>query len=146
MYFDLTAFCIDSSQSLTSQYLIRDHMACHYNKMLSAKGKNVHVWMSCLPLDLAWSLRIGSYQEGMNWIVGSLLIFLFLTQTGVSKETWLLLNNTFVLFRWEVLYENIFLKSYQRLYLNFWVLCAVLASFCFWWNNELWNNMLNWMS
>uniref|UniRef100_A0A6G1RIN5 Spermatogenesis associated 7 n=1 Tax=Hypotaenidia okinawae TaxID=2861861 RepID=A0A6G1RIN5_9GRUI len=32
------AFCIDSSQSLTSQYLIRDHMVVHYNKVLSAKA------------------------------------------------------------------------------------------------------------
>ncbi|XP_075282138.1 spermatogenesis-associated protein 7 isoform X2 [Opisthocomus hoazin] len=32
------AFCIDSSQSLTSQYLIRDHMMFHYNKILSAKA------------------------------------------------------------------------------------------------------------
>ncbi|XP_049684642.1 spermatogenesis-associated protein 7 isoform X1 [Accipiter gentilis] len=32
------AFCIDSSQSLTSQYLIRDHMVFHYNKILSAKA------------------------------------------------------------------------------------------------------------
>ncbi|XP_010290433.1 PREDICTED: spermatogenesis-associated protein 7, partial [Phaethon lepturus] len=32
------AFCIDSSRSLTSQYLIRDHMMFHYNKILSAKA------------------------------------------------------------------------------------------------------------
>ncbi|XP_009071897.1 PREDICTED: spermatogenesis-associated protein 7 [Acanthisitta chloris] len=32
------AFCIDSSQSLTDQYLIRRHMMCHYNKILSAKA------------------------------------------------------------------------------------------------------------
>ncbi|XP_033918494.1 spermatogenesis-associated protein 7 isoform X1 [Melopsittacus undulatus] len=32
------AFCIDSSQSLTNQYLIRDHMVFHYNKILSAKA------------------------------------------------------------------------------------------------------------
>ncbi|XP_065695839.1 spermatogenesis-associated protein 7 [Patagioenas fasciata] len=32
------AFCIDSSRSLTSQYLIRDHMVFHYNKVLSAKA------------------------------------------------------------------------------------------------------------
>ncbi|XP_027494203.1 spermatogenesis-associated protein 7 isoform X1 [Corapipo altera] len=32
------AFCIDSSRSLTNQYLIRDHMMCHYNRMLSAKA------------------------------------------------------------------------------------------------------------
>ncbi|XP_075359506.1 spermatogenesis-associated protein 7 isoform X2 [Mycteria americana] len=32
------AFCIDSSRSLTSQYLIRDHMVFHYNKILSAKA------------------------------------------------------------------------------------------------------------
>ncbi|XP_061854534.1 spermatogenesis-associated protein 7 [Colius striatus] len=32
------AFCIDSSQSLTNQYLIRDHMLFHYNKILSAKA------------------------------------------------------------------------------------------------------------
>lgn len=146
MYFNLTAFCIDSSRSLTGQYLIRDHMVFHYNRILSAKGKNVHVWMNCVPLDLAQSLRIGSYQEGMSWIVGRLLFFLFLTQTGVNKEMWLLLNNTFVLLRWEVLYENIFLKCYQRSCLNFRVLCAVFASFCFWWNNELWNNTLNWKS
>ncbi|KAJ7404704.1 spermatogenesis associated 7 [Willisornis vidua] len=31
------AFCIDSSGSLTSQYLIRDHMVFHYNSILSAK-------------------------------------------------------------------------------------------------------------
>uniref|UniRef100_A0A8C6Z0B4 Spermatogenesis associated 7 n=1 Tax=Nothoprocta perdicaria TaxID=30464 RepID=A0A8C6Z0B4_NOTPE len=33
----LPAFCIDSSQSLTNQYLIRDHLMFHYNKILSAK-------------------------------------------------------------------------------------------------------------
>ncbi|XP_064007390.1 spermatogenesis-associated protein 7 isoform X2 [Pogoniulus pusillus] len=32
------AFCIDSSRSLTSQYLIRDHMVVHFNKILSAKA------------------------------------------------------------------------------------------------------------
>ncbi|XP_009317794.1 PREDICTED: spermatogenesis-associated protein 7 [Pygoscelis adeliae] len=32
------AFCIDSSRSLTNQYLIRDHMVFHYNKILSAKA------------------------------------------------------------------------------------------------------------
>ncbi|KAM9380978.1 spermatogenesis-associated protein 7 [Phaethornis superciliosus] len=32
------AFCIDSARSLTSQYLIRDHMLFHYNKILSAKA------------------------------------------------------------------------------------------------------------
>ncbi|XP_054256728.1 spermatogenesis-associated protein 7 [Indicator indicator] len=32
------AFCIDSCQSLTSQYLIRDHMMVHFNKILSAKA------------------------------------------------------------------------------------------------------------
>ncbi|XP_068802840.1 spermatogenesis-associated protein 7 isoform X2 [Struthio camelus] len=32
------AFCIDSSQSLTNQYLIRDHLMFHYNKILSAKA------------------------------------------------------------------------------------------------------------
>ncbi|XP_027528949.1 spermatogenesis-associated protein 7 isoform X1 [Neopelma chrysocephalum] len=32
------AFCIDSSRSLTNQYLIRDHMMFHYNRMLSAKA------------------------------------------------------------------------------------------------------------
>uniref|UniRef100_A0A674K134 Spermatosis associated 7 n=1 Tax=Terrapene triunguis TaxID=2587831 RepID=A0A674K134_9SAUR len=31
------AFCIDSSRRLNNQYLIRDHMAVHYNKILSAK-------------------------------------------------------------------------------------------------------------
>ncbi|XP_009951913.1 PREDICTED: spermatogenesis-associated protein 7, partial [Leptosomus discolor] len=31
------AFCVDS-RSLTSQYLIRDHMVFHYNKILSAKA------------------------------------------------------------------------------------------------------------
>lgn len=71
MYFNLTAFCIGSSRNLASQYLIRDHMVVHYNRVLSAKGKNVHVWMNCLPLNLAQSLRIASYQEGMNWIVGN---------------------------------------------------------------------------
>lgn len=78
-------------------------MVFHYNRILSAKGKTVHVWMNCVPLDLAQFLRIGSYWEGMSWIVGRLLFFLFLTQTGVDKEMWLLLNNTFVLLRWEVL-------------------------------------------
>uniref|UniRef100_A0A8C3RQQ9 Spermatogenesis associated 7 n=1 Tax=Chelydra serpentina TaxID=8475 RepID=A0A8C3RQQ9_CHESE len=34
-------FCIDSSRRLNNQYLIRDHMTVHYNKILSAKGKNV---------------------------------------------------------------------------------------------------------
>ncbi|XP_059579136.1 spermatogenesis-associated protein 7 isoform X1 [Alligator mississippiensis] len=32
------AFCIDSSRSLCKQYLIRDHMVVHYNKILSAKA------------------------------------------------------------------------------------------------------------
>ncbi|XP_031969157.1 spermatogenesis-associated protein 7 isoform X3 [Corvus moneduloides] len=32
------AFCIDSSRSLTGQYLIRDHMVFHYNRILSAKA------------------------------------------------------------------------------------------------------------
>ncbi|XP_053922695.1 spermatogenesis-associated protein 7 [Cuculus canorus] len=32
------AFCIDSSQTLTKQYLIRDHMMFHYNRILSAKA------------------------------------------------------------------------------------------------------------
>ncbi|XP_053880759.1 spermatogenesis-associated protein 7 isoform X1 [Malaclemys terrapin pileata] len=32
------AFCIDSSRRLNNQYLIRDHMAVHYNKILSAKA------------------------------------------------------------------------------------------------------------
>lgn len=80
MYFNLTAFCIDSARNLTSQYLIRDHMVFHYNRILSAKGKNVHIWMNCLPLYLVQPLRKGSYQEGINWIVESLLFFLFLTQ------------------------------------------------------------------
>ncbi|XP_053233537.1 spermatogenesis-associated protein 7 isoform X2 [Podarcis raffonei] len=35
----LCAFCIDdSSRRLSNQYLIRDHMAVHYNKILSAKA------------------------------------------------------------------------------------------------------------
>ncbi|XP_075782862.1 spermatogenesis-associated protein 7 isoform X2 [Pelodiscus sinensis] len=32
------AFCIGSSRRLNNQYLIRDHMAVHYNKILSAKA------------------------------------------------------------------------------------------------------------
>ncbi|XP_009903145.2 spermatogenesis-associated protein 7 [Dryobates pubescens] len=32
------AFCIGSCRSLTSQYLIRDHMVVHFNKILSAKA------------------------------------------------------------------------------------------------------------
>ncbi|KAF7252023.1 hypothetical protein EYD10_02806 [Varanus komodoensis] len=37
--FRMAAFCIDSSsRRLSSQYLIRDHMAVHYNKILSAKA------------------------------------------------------------------------------------------------------------
>uniref|UniRef100_A0A8C2SKJ2 Spermatosis associated 7 n=1 Tax=Coturnix japonica TaxID=93934 RepID=A0A8C2SKJ2_COTJA len=32
------AFCIDSSPSLTNQYLIRDHLMFHYNRILSAKA------------------------------------------------------------------------------------------------------------
>lgn len=87
--------------------------------------------MNFLPPDLAHSFRIGSYQEGMNWIVGSGVSFLFHTQSDVSKEVWLLLNTSFVLLEWEVLYENIFLKCYQRYYFNFRVLCAVFSSFCF---------------
>uniref|UniRef100_A0A8C8SGC0 Spermatogenesis associated 7 n=1 Tax=Pelusios castaneus TaxID=367368 RepID=A0A8C8SGC0_9SAUR len=31
------SFCIDSSRRLNNQYLIRDHLAVHYNKILSAK-------------------------------------------------------------------------------------------------------------
>ncbi|KAM6274095.1 spermatogenesis-associated protein 7 isoform 2-T2 [Porphyrio hochstetteri] len=42
------AFCIDSSQSLTSQYLIRDHMVVHYNKVLSAKAVDCSVPKSSL--------------------------------------------------------------------------------------------------
>ncbi|XP_050191231.1 spermatogenesis-associated protein 7 isoform X2 [Myiozetetes cayanensis] len=37
------AFCIDSSRSLTNQYLIRDHMVFHYNRMLSAKAVDCSV-------------------------------------------------------------------------------------------------------
>ncbi|KAM6393291.1 spermatogenesis-associated protein 7 isoform 2-T2 [Pluvialis apricaria] len=37
------AFCIDSSRNLTSQYLIRDHMVFHYNKILSAKAVDCSV-------------------------------------------------------------------------------------------------------
>ncbi|XP_064368286.1 spermatogenesis-associated protein 7 isoform X4 [Dromaius novaehollandiae] len=37
------AFCIDSSQSLTNQYLIRDHLMFHYNKILSAKAVDCSV-------------------------------------------------------------------------------------------------------
>ncbi|CAN8215461.1 unnamed protein product [Coccothraustes coccothraustes] len=32
------AFCIGSSRNLASQYLIRDHMVVHYNRILSAKA------------------------------------------------------------------------------------------------------------
>ncbi|XP_039923832.1 spermatogenesis-associated protein 7 isoform X2 [Hirundo rustica] len=32
------AFCVDSCRNLTSQYLIRDHMVFHYNRILSAKA------------------------------------------------------------------------------------------------------------
>ncbi|XP_035183148.1 spermatogenesis-associated protein 7 [Oxyura jamaicensis] len=32
------AFCIDSTRSLTNQYLIRDHLMFHYNRILSAKA------------------------------------------------------------------------------------------------------------
>lgn len=82
MYFNLTAFRIDPSRHLPGEYLIRNHMVYHYKKINSAKGKNVHIWMNCLPLNLAQSLRTGSYQEGINWIVGSLLFFLFLTHVS----------------------------------------------------------------
>ncbi|XP_073205468.1 spermatogenesis-associated protein 7 isoform X2 [Lepidochelys kempii] len=37
------AFCIDSSRRLNNQYLIRDHMAVHYNKILSAKAVDCSV-------------------------------------------------------------------------------------------------------
>ncbi|XP_017584463.1 PREDICTED: spermatogenesis-associated protein 7 isoform X3 [Corvus brachyrhynchos] len=37
------AFCIDSSRSLTGQYLIRDHMVFHYNRILSAKAVDCSV-------------------------------------------------------------------------------------------------------
>lgn len=87
--------------------------------------------MNFLPPDLAHSFRIGSYQEGTNWTVGSVVFFLFRTRTDVSKEIWLLLNTIFVLLEWEVLDENIFLKCYQRYYFNFRVPCAVFSSFCF---------------
>jgi len=64
--------------------------------------------MNFLPAELAHCFRISSYQEKIQWIVGTVVFFLFLPDA--SKEIWLLLNNTFVLLEWEVLYENIFLK------------------------------------
>ncbi|XP_063255190.1 spermatogenesis-associated protein 7 [Prinia subflava] len=33
-----SAFCVDSCQNLTSQYLIRDHMVFHYSRILSARA------------------------------------------------------------------------------------------------------------
>lgn len=45
MCFNFAAFCIDSSsRRLSNQYLIRDHMAAHYNRILQARGKNVYMW------------------------------------------------------------------------------------------------------
>uniref|UniRef100_A0A670Y7Z9 Spermatosis associated 7 n=1 Tax=Pseudonaja textilis TaxID=8673 RepID=A0A670Y7Z9_PSETE len=45
------SFCIDSSsRRLSNQYLIRDHMAVHYNKILSAKAISVCLFL--IPLIL----------------------------------------------------------------------------------------------
>ncbi|XP_050753804.1 spermatogenesis-associated protein 7 isoform X2 [Gymnogyps californianus] len=52
------AFCIDSSQSLTSQYLIRDHMVFHYNKILSAKAVDCSV-----PKSRLTSIKLADQQR-----------------------------------------------------------------------------------
>ncbi|XP_048193269.1 spermatogenesis-associated protein 7-like [Perognathus longimembris pacificus] len=42
------AFCTDSSSlRLTTLQLVKNHMAVHYNKILSAKGKSVNVNFLC---------------------------------------------------------------------------------------------------
>ncbi|XP_042646984.1 spermatogenesis-associated protein 7 isoform X2 [Tyto alba] len=52
------AFCIDSSRSLTSQYLIRDHMVFHYNKILSAKAVDCSV-----PKSRLTSIKLADQQR-----------------------------------------------------------------------------------
>ncbi|XP_074441555.1 spermatogenesis-associated protein 7 isoform X2 [Larus michahellis] len=52
------AFCIDSSRSLTTQYLIRDHMVFHYNKILSAKAVDCSV-----PKSRLTSIKLADQQR-----------------------------------------------------------------------------------
>ncbi|XP_013919667.1 PREDICTED: spermatogenesis-associated protein 7-like [Thamnophis sirtalis] len=62
------AFCIDSSsRRLSNQYLIRDHMAVHYNKILSAKAA-----IDCsLPKSrlnsIKWIAPQGKHRESRAW-------------------------------------------------------------------------------
>uniref|UniRef100_A0A670Y5T1 Spermatosis associated 7 n=1 Tax=Pseudonaja textilis TaxID=8673 RepID=A0A670Y5T1_PSETE len=52
------SFCIDSSsRRLSNQYLIRDHMAVHYNKILSAKDK------SNIPVEVCSELNFLEFSE-----------------------------------------------------------------------------------
>ncbi|XP_074854873.1 spermatogenesis-associated protein 7 isoform X2 [Carettochelys insculpta] len=52
------AFCIGSSRRLNNQYLIRDHMAVHYNKILSAKAID-----SSMPKSRLTSIKFADQQR-----------------------------------------------------------------------------------
>ncbi|XP_036240605.1 spermatogenesis-associated protein 7 isoform X2 [Molothrus ater] len=52
------AFCIGSSRNLASQYLIRDHMVVHYNRVLSAKAVD-----SSLPKSRLASIKLADQQR-----------------------------------------------------------------------------------
>ncbi|XP_040528890.1 spermatogenesis-associated protein 7 isoform X4 [Gallus gallus] len=56
------AFCIDSSRSLTKQYLIRDHLMFHYNRILSAKAA-----VDCsVPRSSLSSIKLADQQRREN--------------------------------------------------------------------------------